>query len=161
MSLKIINPKPNRIASGFTLIELLVVIAIIGILATLLIANINASRSRARDAQRKADLRNIQTALRLYFNDYGVYPDSSGGVIYGCGAGGDAACDWGSNFIAQQTYMSVLPEDPLPDRSYNYTRDPVLTDTYQLSTCLENASDDRCQGVCPGGEDGCLYLVEP
>jgi len=64
--------------SAFTLIELLVVMALIGTLATLLLANFNAARERARDAQRKSDLRNIQTALRLYYNDYGIFPDNSG-----------------------------------------------------------------------------------
>ena len=69
-----INEKQNK---GFTLVELLVVISLIGILSTLVIANLNSARERARDAQRKSDLRNIQTALRLYYNDNAGYPASS------------------------------------------------------------------------------------
>ena len=148
--------------AGFTLIELLVVISIIGILATLLIANINSSRSRARDAQRKSDLRNIQTALRLYYNDYSQYPSSSDGQIVGCGTGGDGAsvCEWGTSFVTtEQTYMSILPADPSVDRSYIYTRG-LVTDVYTLETCLENSSDDKCQGDCADVE-GCVYLVQP
>jgi prepilin-type N-terminal cleavage/methylation domain-containing protein len=160
MSLKIKYHK-----NAFTLIELLVVIAIIGILATLLIANINASRGRARDANRKADLRNIQTALRLYYNDYGVYPDNSGSDIAGCGTGGTGVCVWGEAFATdEQTYMSILPADPLPDgRTYVYDRDDSATDLYTLKACLENKSDDKCTGqeVWCTGYDGCVYLVQP
>src|SRR3972149_8165962 len=97
---------------GFTLIELLVVISIIGILATLLVANYNAARSRARDAQRKSDVRNIQTALRLYYNDTQLYPCDDGVTvnpnedsdIMGCGTQAACAsvtsCNWGSLWAA-------------------------------------------------------------
>ena len=59
---------------GFTLIELLVVIAIIGILATLAVVALQNSRKSANDAKTLADIRQIQTALELYFNDNGEYP---------------------------------------------------------------------------------------
>jgi general secretion pathway protein G len=54
---------------GFTLIELLVVIAIIGMLSALLVPNFMGARERARDAQRKSDLKQIQKALEMYRQD--------------------------------------------------------------------------------------------
>src|SRR5690348_7093470 len=63
---------------GFTLVELLIVIAIIGILSTLLMTNFIGVRQRARDAQRKADVRQIQSALELYRADNGSYPAAAG-----------------------------------------------------------------------------------
>lgn len=59
---------------GFTLVELLVVIAIIGLLSTLAVVSLGSARSRARDARRISDIKQIQTALELYFADQGAYP---------------------------------------------------------------------------------------
>ncbi len=135
------------IKSGFTLIELLVVIALIGILSTLVLANLNSARERSRDAQRKADLRNIQTALRLYYNDAGGFPAT--------------LPDWGTEFSRSGTiYMSVLPKDPLTSQSYRYTY--IDDDNYTIDSCLENKSDDKCVTdavFCP--DTSCKYTVKP
>jgi len=66
---------------GFTLIELLVVIAIIGILSTLSVLALNSARARARDAKRIADIRQIQTALEMYYNENNIYPTSTLNVL--------------------------------------------------------------------------------
>lgn len=142
--------------NGFTLIELLVVVSLLGILATLVIANMNSARERARDAQRKSDLRNIQTALRLYYNDFAGYPTSSGGLIVGCGGN----CTWGSAWIRNGvTYMNILPKDPLAAQSYTYTG-VAGNEDYTLKSCLENRSDDKgvVDATCPSGYK---YEVKP
>jgi len=61
---------------GFTLIELLVVIAIIGLLSTLSVLALNSARARSRDAKRIADVKQIQTALEMYYNDNNNYPST-------------------------------------------------------------------------------------
>jgi len=150
---------------GFTMVELLVVISIIGILSTLLFANFNAARERARDTQRKADLKNIQTSLRLYYNDFGQYPQSDDDLIQGCGSGTEE-CTWdGTSAFStvNQIYMNTLPTDPSPDRVYKYNY--IDDDNYTLKACLENRSDDKCDSTteawCNTDLEGCVYKVSP
>ncbi len=154
----------KKLARGFTLIEMLVVVSLIGILATLITANLNSGRARARDAQRKSDLRNIQTALRIYYNDKGGYPtNTTSGEIKGCGPTGVATCTWGMEWLADTTvYMPVLPKDPVTAQSYKYELGGD-TDTFTLSACLENKSDDKGIATtdtswCPSGW---MYQVRP
>ena len=71
--------KTNRI--GFTLIELLVVISIIGFLATASMVVFNSVRIKARDVKRIADIKQIQKALDLYYDQNSAYPISGS-----CGA---------------------------------------------------------------------------
>jgi prepilin-type N-terminal cleavage/methylation domain-containing protein len=66
---------------GFTLIELLMVIAIMGILSSIVIATINNSRAKARDAIRKQDLYQAKIAINLYYDKYGNWL----GTGSGCG----------------------------------------------------------------------------
>jgi len=152
-----------KLKKGFTLIELLVVVALIGVLTTLVLANFNAARTRGRDAQRKSDLKNISTALRLYYNDFGKYPANDENFqIAGCGTTADEPCDWGTSFAsASQSYMTTLPNDPLPNVSYQYTR--IDLDTFLLRACLENTSDEK--GVVDTSAAWCptqyVYEVRP
>jgi len=117
---------------GFTLIELLVVIAIIGLLSTLSILALNSARARARDAKRVADVKQIQTALEMCYNDTGNYP-------------ADAA-----HLAASTTaYLRLIPTPPTPvDGSscpavqplYTYTKTGGTgssgTSSYTINYCL-------------------------
>lgn len=60
---------------GFTLIELLVVISIIALLIAILLPALQQARKTARQLQCLSNFKQIGTALSVYINDYGRYPN--------------------------------------------------------------------------------------
>jgi len=75
MTLPKTKHRPRTTLKGFTLIELLLVGAVLAVLATIFVANFSGSQRRARDAQRRSDIRQYQTGLEVYANNNnGNYP---------------------------------------------------------------------------------------
>jgi|TARA_Y100001970_G_C14192787_1_gene836328 general secretion pathway protein G len=65
---------------GFTLVELMAVLVILGILATIVIVNVNPVFQRANFEKIRADMANTNKALELYrFNEL-TYPSTSQGL---------------------------------------------------------------------------------
>jgi len=62
-----------RVQSGFTLIELLVVIAIIGVLASVMLINVNQVRSKGADAGIIQTINNMRAQAELYFDEALTY----------------------------------------------------------------------------------------
>jgi len=142
-----LNQKQKK---AFTLIELLVVIAIIGILATLAVVALQQARSRARDSKRMADMKQVQTALELFFNENGRYPTTE---------------EWNSGSIvsstSQETFMYSIPTAPSPadgdclEASNTYTYVPQNDGaSYTIDFCTGKQVSDMPDGakqMTPGG----------
>src|SRR3954463_402681 len=59
---------------GFTIVELLIVIVVIGILAALVIVTYNGIQQKARDTERKTDVKALQGHLEAYWANNAKYP---------------------------------------------------------------------------------------
>jgi prepilin-type N-terminal cleavage/methylation domain-containing protein len=68
-----------KTSSGFTLIELLTVIAIIGILAAIIIPTVGSVKVNAYKAKSKVQFGQWASAIELFKQEYGYYPDISNG----------------------------------------------------------------------------------
>ena len=102
---------------GFTLIEVLVTVSIISILAAVIAINSVDAGKQSRDEKRQADIRNLQSALELYKNKYGRYPEACDSRVNAWAGqqGGSYACANGnSQYIVNLApeFISVLPIDP-------------------------------------------------
>lgn len=134
---------------GFTLIELLVVISIISILSAFLMANFIGVRQRGRDAQRKSEIKQLQSALELYRADNGKYPAVSGYTPTGITG-------------VTPNYMSEIPQDPVSGNvcpsPYGYSVSSDFS-KYTVYAVLENTNDFDAQKIkstpsVPIGSDG-------
>jgi len=67
-------------SGGFTLIELMVVIVILGILAAIIAPRLVGRTDDARVTQAKIQIRNFETALKLFKMDNGFYPSTEQGL---------------------------------------------------------------------------------
>lgn len=136
---------------SFTLIELLIVIAMVALISILAISSFGGTRTKARDTKRLADIKQIQTALEMYYSDQNDYP---AGTNLKLGANGVSQClyhnaslDTGfkANCVSGAiTYMGKVPTDPKPvlnEAEYVYNHIPG-TNTYSIRYYLESGAGD-------------------
>ena len=138
------------------------VVAVIGVLSGILLAIINPRgfRAKARDGQRVADLKKIQTGLELYFADNRLYPPSGWVRI----TGSDAV-----SALLSPAYINIVPIDPVQSGSsndacsnpteyrYNYKTDGVGT-KYILTAITEVETSNNgfeCNVLNNWGALGC------
>lgn len=156
----------NKDQKGFTLIELLVVIAIIGLLSTLAVVALNSARQKSRDTKRVADVKQIQTALELYYADNNGYPVAATPLVLGTG-NNVALCGTAAGWTAEggcgaaTTYMGLVPKAPTPADNASgitectdtagsatnvYSYSAATSTTYTISFCLGGGVGDLKAG---------------
>lgn len=139
---------------GFTLIELLVVIAIIGLLSTLAVVALSSARTKARDAKRLSDIKQVQTALELYYTDNNRYPVHGQALPLGTGnqvclenseTGWNASCN-------ANAYMGLVPKDPKAEAAYVYQSADGAT--YTIQAVLEGEMGGLVKGLIEATPSG-------
>ena len=152
----------SNTSRGFTLIELLVVIAIIGLLSTLAVIALNNARQKSRDAKRVSDIKQLQSALELYYNDANGYPpEAANGEIEGdclsydvdAGGGFETTCQDNGN-----TFMNIVPTNTGPGGMvYIYEVEDaagVVNRSYSLTYELESGAGGLGAGMHTASEKG-------
>lgn len=96
----------NKISfsKGFTLIELLIVISIIGLLASAVMVSFSISMKKSRDSERMQELKQIQTALRVYYDIHHEMPINRDEPNF--------YCDDQPNFLQELVDERLWPDNP-------------------------------------------------
>jgi len=127
---------------GFSLIELMVVVIILGILAMYIGPKLMGRTEQAKETQARVQMEALETALKLYKLDNGVYPSTEQGL----------------NALIEQPETGILPKKW---RKGGYLekgkvpQDPWGNDFIYLSPGVHGDYDIISYGAdgVPGGED--------
>jgi general secretion pathway protein G len=125
-----------RSNSGFTLIEIMVVIVILALLAALVGPKLIGRSDDARIADAKVQIRNIETALKLYKLDNSVFPTTEQGLAA----------------LITKPATGVVPKNYKPEgylESRKLPKDPWSNDYIYLSPAEQGDYE-----LCSYGSDG-------
>src|SRR3989338_10416587 len=136
------KPKSDK-QRGFTLIELLVVISIISLLSSVVLSSLNSARVKASDARHISSLKQLQTALSFYYDQFGSYPSGSG-YDYG----GSTAFETALTPLVTNNFISKVPH------GYNYPNN-----AWPYAFWYWNGGI-TCGGIPPNGTYTLVFLSE-
>ena len=120
-------------------------ISIIGLMSSITVVALKSARAQSRDAKRINQLGQLQTALELYFDKHGTYPQvnnaSTSKKENGCGQSGS----WCELETALTAFMNPIPRDPLglqDDYRLYYDSDSnTNNNSYGLMTRMEHGAN--------------------
>lgn len=139
---------------GFSKQELLAVFGILAVIVVATSSNLVVAARRARDNQRKNDIRSVSDALNKFGDDFAIFPFSENGKIMACGDSSQVTedsfaytpCQWGTDAIrdlsdaSYPAYIERLPLDPQKKdgADYYYVSNGKR---YQLFASLESQQE--------------------
>ncbi len=96
---------------GFTLIELMVVIVILGFLAAFIGPKLVGQADKGRDVRARMDIQALETALKMYKLENGVYPSTEQGLqaLIEKPGTGTVPKNWRKGGYMEK---SIIPKDP-------------------------------------------------
>lgn len=155
--------RPRPLTGGFTIIELLIAIVLIGMLASVVLVNMNVSRIKSRNTQRMSDLTQIQFALEQYYDDalcsgQGCYPFCQGSLVYCYSTQITGPLYQWNNMGIAPNYIPSMPRDPTNNAANNYVYyyvrgyRKISNSTYQCVT-------DTSEAGCVNGNPATDYIL--
>lgn len=167
----------NKNKKAFTLIELLVTITIVGVLSSIAVINLSSTRDRARAGKIISEIKQIDTALRVFwaekghwvpeceiqdiyydvvpdhalFCEDGQYPYGSSGCSLsgrgGCGNDPEPTMQWFVQNTSFSQFFPVSQSARLANYSYDNDNDEHFVNKYG---CIRQESQTEEQGNHPG-----------
>jgi len=126
---------------AFTLIEVITVVIIIVILRTISIVNYSESLPDVRDTQRKADIWNLKSSLKTYYQQRNTYPfpwdyfNLTNGSTW-------VVLQWKMNKNVVLPTLENIPTDPENTVNYLYSITKNKQD-FQIAWTLENTDNPK------------------
>ncbi len=119
----------RKSVSGFTLLELLVVLLILAVLAGIAAPKFFGQSEKAKTVAAKVGIRNLMTALALYYRDNSRYPTTEQGLkaLIEKPSSEPIPPDWNAKGYL---HSSKIPVDPW-GRQYQY-RNPGVHRNYEF-----------------------------
>ena len=134
---------------GMTRNESVFVVAALLVIGALAFINFQTAEVKARDVQRKNDLRALRGGFNDYFKELGSFPGTQDGKVVACGNPlGTQECIWGADPVVDpenpgKVYIKVLNVDPkASNENYAYVYFSNTRD-FQLFAHLERKEDDE------------------
>lgn len=104
----------------------MVVISIIGLLASIILIALNNARMSGRDALRVAQVKQLGTAIQLYYDKHQAYPNCDTTIGGGDAWCGDCSSAGSGEFkialqpLVDEGFITQIPQDPINNSCYSY-----------------------------------------
>jgi prepilin-type N-terminal cleavage/methylation domain-containing protein len=142
--------------NGFTLIEVLVVIAIIGLLASIVLGQLNQARKKAENARIKLEMSSIRRAAAIFYNG-SVGNETYGGNTNNCYSGG------GVKMFVDDTVIAglIASIDSISDVDVECRAGPNPSPYFVVSASLIGVSNPNEDNWCVDSAGNSKAIADP
>lgn len=125
----------------------MVTISIIGILSAIVYANVGSANPKARDVERQADLRNLQTAIEQFKQKNGRYPAAGCALVSGWSIESSACSEYITGLTPD--FLSKLPHDKKRSTNRGYAYATNADGSVYKIAALQTVESERVTNTHP------------